>query len=79
MNRRPKGCPNCDGTGRASCPLCDGTNVPFPEEHKKELTDQEKWPIEEWQEDVRLGDTKLGYLDWVQHQLPLGAFDKEGK
>lgn len=32
MSRKPKGCPNCDGTGRPSCPMCDGTNVPFPEE-----------------------------------------------
>ena len=52
--------------------MCSGTNVPFPEEHEKEpkLTDLEKWPIEEWRDDVARGDTKLGYLEWVRHQEP---------
>jgi len=37
MSRKPKGCPNCDGTGRPSCPMCDGTNVPFPEETESDV------------------------------------------
>jgi hypothetical protein len=27
------------------------------------------FPLEDWQEDVRLGDTKLGYKDWVKHNM----------
>ena len=26
-----------------------------------------KWPVEDWQYYVANGDTKLGYLEWVQH------------
>jgi FAD/FMN-containing dehydrogenase len=30
--------------------------------------DDPDWPVEEWMEDVRGNNTRLGYLDWVAHQ-----------
>jgi hypothetical protein len=27
------------------------------------------FPYEDWQQDVALGDTKLGYKDWVEHNM----------
>lgn len=31
--------------------------------------DYEKYPKSDWQYDVRNGDTKLGYEEWVEHQV----------
>lgn len=35
-----------------------------------------KYPLEDWRYNVTNGDTKLGYKDWVQHNV---ESDKEGK
>lgn len=32
-----------------------------------ELPDQIKYPIEDWQYQVKNGDTKLSYGEWVEH------------
>jgi hypothetical protein len=32
-------------------------------------TPEELFPYEDWQQDVALGDTKLGYKDWVEHNM----------
>lgn len=34
---------------------------------------QEQFPIENWQYDVANGDTKLGYEEWVAHQVESGV------
>ena len=36
---------------------------------KKKLTPQELYPIEDWTYDVTNGDTKLGYEEWVEHNV----------
>jgi len=36
---------------------------------KKKLNSQELYPIEDWKYDVSNGDTKLGYEDWVEHNV----------
>lgn len=35
----------------------------------RELTAEEKFPREDWQYDVANGDTKLGYAEWVEHNV----------
>jgi hypothetical protein len=32
-------------------------------------TNEEKYPFEDWQHDVSNGDTKMGYADWVMHNV----------
>ena len=32
------------------------------------LTDDEKYPAEDWRHDAANGDTRLGYKEWVEHQ-----------
>jgi hypothetical protein len=54
---------------------CDGNNEDEYElgdtwcedEDDDELTDEEKYPKSDWQYDVKNGDTKLGYKEWVAH------------
>jgi hypothetical protein len=36
---------------------------------KKKLTPEELYPIEDWRYDVANGDTKLGYKEWVEHNI----------
>ena len=36
---------------------------------KEKLTPQELYPIEDWKYDVDNGDTKLGYEEWVEHNV----------
>jgi len=43
---------------------------------KKKLTPQELYPIEDWQYDVTNGDTKLGYKEWVEHNVESHRNDK---
>jgi len=38
-------------------------------QEKHTMTNEEKFPIEDWQYEVRCGDTMLGYVDWVMHNL----------
>lgn len=35
----------------------------------KKLTPQELYPMEDWKYDVANGDTKLGYEEWVGHNI----------
>jgi hypothetical protein len=35
---------------------------------KKGIEDEE-YPMEDWKYDVANGDTKLGYIDWVLHNI----------
>lgn len=35
----------------------------------KDITPEEYWPVSDWQYDVAGGDTKLGYQEWLQHQI----------
>jgi hypothetical protein len=37
-------------------------------EQIEELTLAEKYPLTDWQDEVRAGDTRLGYEEWVQHR-----------
>lgn len=51
-------------------------------ERKKKLTADEAkelYPKEDWQYDVRNGDTKLGYQDWVLHNLESHGQKLKGK
>lgn len=34
-------------------------------------TDQDKYPIEDWRDEVAAGDTKLGYAEWREHQIEM--------
>jgi len=36
---------------------------------RKKLTPEELYPIEDWRYDVANGDTKLGYKEWVEHNV----------
>ena len=36
---------------------------------------EEQWPVDDWIQDVSNGDTRLGYAEWVQHQLESHADD----
>lgn len=31
-------------------------------------SDEETWPLEDWQYEVANGDTYLGYFEWIEHQ-----------
>lgn len=47
-------------------------------------TDEEKaWqdahPVSDWQYEVANGDTMLGYLEWLQHQIEANAFAAQAK
>jgi hypothetical protein len=33
------------------------------------LTDEERFPYEDWRNDVWSGDTRLGYAEWVAHNV----------
>jgi hypothetical protein len=33
------------------------------------LPEEEEYPYEDWQYDVANGDTKLGYAEWVEHNV----------
>jgi hypothetical protein len=39
------------------------------------MTNEEKFPMEDWQYDVANGDTKLGYADWVLHNVEAEQWD----
>ena len=43
------------------------TDFKVVDTEENDLTDEEKWPIEDWRYDVANGDTKLGYAEWVKH------------
>lgn len=44
--------------------------IPTAEElRRKYVTEHPDWPWQDWQYDVAQGDTKLGYWDWVQHNV----------
>jgi hypothetical protein len=40
---------------------------------------KELYPMEDWQYDVGNGDTKLGYKDWVLHNLESHGQKLKGK
>lgn len=39
--------------------------------------DYENYPKEDWQYDVANGDTRLGYEDWVRHNVESHEGDEE--
>jgi hypothetical protein len=43
------------------------------------LTDEERFPLTDWQDEVRNGDTRLGYREWLQHRKESEQGQAEGK
>lgn len=37
--------------------------------HYNKLVNEERFPVEDWQHEVANGDTRLGYDDWLEHQI----------
>lgn len=36
-----------------------------------------KYPVKDWQHEVAADDTRLGYLDWAEHQREASEDEKE--
>jgi len=45
-----------------------------PESH---WDDHDDFPPEDWQYEVANGDTRLGYIDWVNHQIEMVGAELE--
>lgn len=58
-------------------PKLDQTAAP-ESDGDQPITDAQRaaWPRDEWQTDVSNGDTKLGYEDWVRHNVESAAHDE---
>jgi len=41
--------------------------------------ESKKHPVSDWKYEVSNGDTKLGYAEWLEHQLEADEFDKKRK
>ena len=39
------------------------------------LQPTDRFPVEDWRYDVTNGDTRLGYLDWLEHNMESEAND----
>jgi len=44
----------------------NGTRTFNPDSHWDEYAD---YPVKDWQHEVADGDTRLGYIGWVNHQI----------
>jgi hypothetical protein len=68
-----------NGTYVAAWVWVDFAGTKFDKEPEEDDSDnpESRFPIEDWKHDVSNGDTKLGYADWVAHNVESHA--NEGK
>jgi hypothetical protein len=53
--------------GLKHCNKFIGGSMKEAKEQQEKLPDQILYPIEDWQYQVKNGDTKLSYGEWVEH------------
>jgi len=61
-----------DENGKETGCYLEVGGIPLPE---AELSKYERFPKEDWRYEVQNGDTRLGYEDWVEHNVEAKAAD----
>jgi hypothetical protein len=60
-------CPACN-QDMLTADGCIKVPVEFHKDDTKNIASPNTYPLEDWQYDVANGDTRLGYVEWVEHK-----------
>jgi hypothetical protein len=55
----------------------DADHVPYGDDEVDDEIPEELFPMEDWQYDVANGDTKMGYAEWLEHNMEAHRHDME--